>query len=147
MKTDAQIQRDVERELRWCSGIDVTDICVSVSSGVVALSGFARNYHERSEAEEAAKRIIGVIAIANDIQVRLPACSGLTDPEIARASIEALKVSLPLTWQRIQPVVQERCVILEGTVGSDFERAQAESALRRVRGVRSLTSRIRVDNA
>jgi osmotically-inducible protein OsmY len=71
MKTDAQIQRDVETELRWCSGIDATDIAVSVRGGGVTLTGYARNYAEKSEAEATARRVVGVTAVAEDIQVRL----------------------------------------------------------------------------
>jgi len=71
MRSDAQIQQDVETELRWCSGIDATDIVVGVREGVVTLSGCARNYSEKSEAEATAKRIAGVTAVAEDIQVRL----------------------------------------------------------------------------
>lgn len=80
MRSDEQIRQDVETELKWCSGIDATDIAVSVKDGVVALTGYTRNYYEKSEAEAAAKRIAGVAAVADDIHVHLPDCSGLTDP-------------------------------------------------------------------
>ena len=82
MKSDEQIRQDVETELRWCSGIDATDIAVSVRGGVATLTGYARNYYEKSEAEATAKRVVGVVAVADDIQVRLPDCSGLTDPAV-----------------------------------------------------------------
>jgi len=74
----------------------------------------------------------------------LPACSGLTDPEIARAVIEALKTTLPRTWQAIQAVVEDRNVILEGTVESAYERIQAENVILGVRGVRDVANRIGV---
>jgi osmotically-inducible protein OsmY len=144
MKTDEQIERDVETELRSCSDMDATDIAVNVRDGVVTLTGYARNYCEKTQAEAAATRVVGVTAVANDIQVRLPACSGLTDPEIARATIEALKSRLPRTWQAIQPVVENRNVILEGTVEWTFERMQAENAILGVVGVREVANRIRV---
>jgi osmotically-inducible protein OsmY len=146
MKSDEQIRLDVETELRWCSGIDATDIAVSVRAGVATLSGYARNYYEKSEAEAAAKRIVGAAAVADDIHVRLPDCSGLTDPEIARAVIEALKLIFPRMWQAIQPIVHDSNVTLEGTVDWTYERVQAEGAVRRVRGVRGVTNRIGVVN-
>lgn len=146
MKSDEQIRRDVETQLRWRSGVDATDIAVKVKGGVVTLSGYARNFHEKSEAEAIAKRAVGVTAIADDIQVRLPDCSGPTDPEIARAAAEALKSLLPRIYQRIQVIVHERSVTLEGTVEWAAERVQAESIIRRVRGVRALTNRVEVIN-
>ncbi len=146
MKSDEQIQEDVERELRWHSGVDATDMAVKVKEGVVMLTGHARNYYEKSEAEAIAKRTVGVTAVADDIHVRLPDCSGLTDPEIARSATEALKSMLPRSWQRIQPIVHDRSVTLEGTVEWNYERVQAENVVRRVNGIRALTNQIEVIN-
>ena len=88
MKSDEQICRDVETQLRWCSGIDATDIAVSVDAGVITLTGYARNYAERSEAEAIAKRAVGVTAVADDLRVRLFHCSGCGDnvPKLARSA-------------------------------------------------------------
>jgi osmotically-inducible protein OsmY len=144
MKTDEQIEQDVERELRSCADIDATDIAVNVRDGVVTLTGYARNYYEKSLAEAAAKNVVDVMAVADDIQVRRPACDGLTDPEIARAAIEALKSRLPRTWQTIQAIVEDRNVTLEGMVEWTYERMQAENAVLGVRGVREVANRIRV---
>jgi osmotically-inducible protein OsmY len=73
MKPDSDIKRDVEEELRWDPDIDATDIAVSVANGVVTLSGFVRSYTQKWQAERDAKRVAGVLAVANDIEVRLPA--------------------------------------------------------------------------
>ncbi|HZZ62452.1 MAG TPA: BON domain-containing protein, partial [Roseiarcus sp.] len=43
MKSDTDIKRDVEAELRWDPDIDATDIAVAVKGGVVALTGFVRS--------------------------------------------------------------------------------------------------------
>ena len=88
MKADELIRQDVTDRLRWHSGIDATDIAVKVRDGVVTLTGYARNYYEKSQAEELAKEVVGVAAVAVDVQVRLPATDGLTGPEIARAAVD-----------------------------------------------------------
>ena len=72
MRSDDEIKRDVEDELRWDPDIDETDIAVAVKDGVVTLSGFARSYGQRRAAEAAAKRVAGVLGVANDLEVRLP---------------------------------------------------------------------------
>src|SRR5271169_5394075 len=73
VRSDSDIKRDVEDELKWDPEImDQTDIAVSVKDGVVTLAGFARRYIDKWEAEWAAKRVQGVVGIANDIEVRLP---------------------------------------------------------------------------
>jgi osmotically-inducible protein OsmY len=72
MRSDSDIKRDVESELRWDPDIDSTDIAVAVKDGVVTLAGFVRSYSQRQQAEDDAKRVVGVAGVANDIEVRLP---------------------------------------------------------------------------
>src|ERR1700685_3165054 len=76
MKSDNEIERDVRDELKWNPHlVDAEDIAISVKNGVVTLAGFTHSYADRIEAELAAKRGAGVHAVANDIEVRLPARS------------------------------------------------------------------------
>src|SRR5438128_4597839 len=94
MRTDSEIKKDVEDELRWDPNIDATDIAVAVKSGVVTLTGFVRSYAEKFAAERAAKRVAGVVGVANDIEVRLPQTDERADPEIARDVVANLKIWL-----------------------------------------------------
>jgi osmotically-inducible protein OsmY len=48
MKTDDEIKRDVEAELRWSPQINETDIAMKVNGGEVNLNGFAGIYRSRS---------------------------------------------------------------------------------------------------
>ena len=72
MKSDQDIKRDVEDELQWDPDIKSGDIAVAVKDGVVTLAGFVRSYSDKWQAETDAKRVKGVLAVANDIEVRLP---------------------------------------------------------------------------
>ncbi len=143
MRPDSDIKQDVEAELRWSPDVDETDIAVKVNNGEVTLSGFARNYMEKYQAEIAVRRIKGVTAVANDIEVKLLGGSP-TDPEIARAAVEALKVDLPLTWEQIKPIVKQGHVGLEGTVEWHYQRERAESVIRRLPGVISVRNSIKI---
>ena len=62
MKSDNDIKRDVEAELKWDPDIDATDIAVAVKGGVVTLTGFVRSYTHKWQAESDAKRVAGVTA-------------------------------------------------------------------------------------
>src|SRR5438067_12293102 len=84
MRPDSDIKRDVEDELRWDPNVDPTDIAVAVKSGVVTLTGFVQSYAEKFAAERAAKRVEGVVGVANDLEVRLQQTDERPDPEIAR---------------------------------------------------------------
>jgi osmotically-inducible protein OsmY len=68
MRTDSEIKKDVEEELRWDPDIDATDVGVAVHNGVVALTGFVRSYMQKTQTERDAKRVAGVMAVANDIE-------------------------------------------------------------------------------
>jgi hypothetical protein len=71
VRSDSDIKRDVEDELRWTPDLDPTDIGVAVKNGVVTLTGFVRSYSQKYEAEKAAKRVVGVLGLANGLEVRL----------------------------------------------------------------------------
>ena len=142
MKTDNDLKRDVEQELAWDPGIDATDIAVNVKNGVVTLTGYTRSYIEKMQAERDAKRVSGVIAVANDIEVRLPAIDQRPDPEIARDAVATLKTDLPFSHQNIKATVNNGWITLDGEVEWNYQRERAESAVRRVKGVKGVTNRI-----
>jgi osmotically-inducible protein OsmY len=144
MKTDSDIKRDVEAELQSDPSIDATDIAVAVKNGVVTLSGFVRSYAEKLEAEAAAKRIASVVGLANDLEVRVPAVDQRPDPEIARDAVTALKSQLPFSWHQIKVIVDKRWVTLEGQVEWDYQRQEAERAVRRVKGVQGVINTIQL---
>jgi osmotically-inducible protein OsmY len=134
MRSDSEIKQDVEWELKWDREIDATDIAVAVKDGVVTLSGFVRSYLHKPQAEIDAKRVPGVRAVANDIQVRLPTSSMRPDPEIARDAVAALQREVPGSAERIKVIVKDGWVTLEGAVEWDWERKKAEHAIQQLWG-------------
>jgi osmotically-inducible protein OsmY len=142
MRSDEEIKRDVEEELRWDPDIDATDIAVAVKNGVVTLTGVVRSYNDRWEAERAVKRVAGVLGVANDLEVRLPAIDERPDPEIARDAVMAIKNQLPFSYERIKVIVKNGWVALEGEAEWNYQREAAERAVRRVRGIKGITNKI-----
>lgn len=144
MRSDSDIKRDVEQELRWDPDIDPSDVAVAVNDGVVTLSGFVRSYMHKWEAERAAKRVAGVLAVANDIEVRIPSVDQEPDPEIAREVVAEIKTELPYSHQSIKAVVNNGWVTLEGDVEWRYQKERAEAAARRVRGVKGISNYISI---
>ena len=142
MRLDSDIRRDVEDELRWDPDIDATDVGIAVHNGVVALTGFVRSYAQRTQAERDAKRVAGVVGVANDIEVRLPALDQRPDPDIARDAVAALKTELPFSSEMIKVVVKDGRITLEGSVEWQYARERAENAVKRIRGVKAVTNTI-----
>lgn len=142
MKADSEIRKDVEEELRWDPDIDATDIAVSVKNGVVSLTGFVRSYMQKTQAERDAKRVAGVMGVANDLEVRLPYINKRPDPEIVRDAVQALQNELPYSSQFIKVVARDGWVTLEGDLEWNYQRDRAERAVRSVRGVTGVTNSI-----
>lgn len=140
MRTDSDIKRDVESELKWDPDIDASDIGVAVKNGVVTLSGFVRSYSQKYQAEKATKRVKGVLGVANDIEVRLPSVHEKTDPEIARAAVEAIKNELPYSHENIKVVVKNGWVTLEGSAEWEYQRNRAEAAVRKLRSIKGISN-------
>ncbi len=147
MRLDKDLKQDIDAELKWNPEIDSTDIATQVTDGVVTLYGFARNFHERHQAELSVKCVAGVAAVANDLGIRPPAAQKVSDPEIAREALKALKAELPHAWERIRPMVRDGRVVLEGVVNWQYVRARAELALHRVPGVIAIRNSITVQPA
>lgn len=144
MRSDSDIKRDVENELRWDPDLSSKDIAVAVKSGVVTLTGFVRSYSQKLKAETDVKRISGVAGVANDIDVRLPDIDQRPDPDIARDAVAALKVELPYTWEKLKVLVHNGRITLEGQVEWHYQRQRAEQAVRRIKGVKGVVDLIQL---
>jgi osmotically-inducible protein OsmY len=142
MKSDNEIERDVRDELKWDPDLNSDDIAISVKNGVVTLAGFVPSYSDKFEAEAAAKRVAGVLAVANDLEVRLPAIDQRPDPDIARDAVAALKTQLPISYDRIKIIVKNGWVYLEGSAEWQYQKTTAEIAVRKVKGVKGVTNSI-----
>lgn len=142
--TDEKLQQEVLTELKYEASVQPNEIGVAVKDGVVTLSGYVDSYLKRWAAEEAAHRVRGVKAVANDIEVRLPATSERTDADIAAAVTRALEWDAFVDIDRVDVTVSKGWVTLKGEVDWGFQRADAERVTRRITGVRGVSNLITV---
>jgi len=140
--TDEEIQKDVLAELKWDAQVQPNEIGVSVKDGVVTLTGWVDSYLKRWAAEDAAHRVGGVKAVANDIEVKL--FSERTDADIAEAAIRALQWDASVPADKIQVTVSKGWVTLKGAVNWNFEKQDAERVVRRLTGVKGVSNLITV---
>ncbi len=139
---DISLKHDVEDELEWDPVIDASKIGVSAANGVVALTGTVRSYSEKWNAEKIAKRVHGVKAIANDIEVVIDEGQHRDDPEIATSAVNALNWNFSIPKDRIKVTVSKGWLTLDGEVDWQYQRRAAEDAVRHLRGVRGLSNQI-----
>ena len=144
MKLDTEIRRDVQNELQWDPSVDETGIGVNVKDGVVTLVGHVAHYADRYTAEEVAKRVNGVRAIANEIEVKIPKPGERSDTDIAGAAANALKWNFSIGSNGIKAVVNHGWITLTGQVGHGYQKSVAEGVVRYLLGVTGITDEITV---
>ncbi|MGK5742147.1 BON domain-containing protein [Micromonospora sp. URMC 103] len=143
-RTDQDIQSDVLDELTWEPRVRPHEIGVTVSEGVVTLSGRVDSYAKKWAAERAAHRVARVRAVANDLSVQLPGGAERADPDIAAAVGHALEWDAFVPVEQVQATVSGGWVTLHGEVEWEYQRRAAERAVGRLVGVRGVSNGLTV---
>jgi len=141
-KMNPELRENVVAELEWEPSIDARKIGVAVDNGIVTLTGHVATYAEKTAAEKAIKHLHGVLAVANDIEVRLPVAAERDDADIARAVVNALEWNVAVPKEKIDVLVSKGWVTLEGSVDWYYQKREAEEAVRVLSGVRGVTNKI-----
>ncbi|MCW3846027.1 BON domain-containing protein [Sphingomonas sp. LB-2] len=144
MKTDSQLQRDVLDELSWEPEVEHAHIGVTANQGVVTLTGHVPSYLQKIAAERAAKRVKGVKAVAEEIEVRFAFDPKTSDDEIAARIVQLFRWDVSVPDDRIQVVVSKGMVTLTGEVDWNYQKEAARAAAARISGVRSVYNAITV---
>jgi osmotically-inducible protein OsmY len=144
MKTDSEIQRDVLEELKWEPFLKASEIGVSVRNGVVTLTGSVDTYSKKLSAEKAAKRVMGVTAVAQDIEVRVTNGGKRNDSDIATAVINALNWNSMIPKDRIKVKVENGWVTLDGDIEWEYQKKAAARSAENLVGVTGVTNLIKL---
>jgi osmotically-inducible protein OsmY len=143
-RTDTEIQADVLAELKWEPRLQLNEVGVIVKDGVVTLTGWVDSYTKRWAAEDAAHRVRGVKAVANDIEVRLTSTGERTDQDIAKAVARAVEWDAFIPPEKLDVTVSNGWVTLKGEVEWNYQKQDAERVVRRLQGVKGVSNLITV---
>lgn len=141
---DRTLQKQVLEELDWEPSLDASEIGVTVHDGVVTLTGEVGSYIHKQNAEEAAARVRGVRAVANELEVRLGVAFGRTDAQIAEAALKALDLNISVPFDQIDLAVSDGMVALKGEVAWEYQRKAALNCVRELAGVRGVVNQIKL---
>lgn len=144
MKNNAELQTDVQNAIKWEPLLNAAEIGVTVKDGVVSLTGIVDSYAKKMEAENAAKKVIGVQAIVEKIEVRFPGAWKKTNAEIANSVLEALKSNWLIPKDKVTVKVEDGWVTLEGELPWNYQREAAKSAVNYLTGVRGVINEIKI---
>ena len=143
-KTDTEIKTDVLSELKYDPSLKVTEIGVLVTDGIVTLNGYATSFDKKLAAVHAVKRVAGVVAIADDIELHIPDANHRTDGEIAAAAAHKIAWATTIPTGTVQITVRNGWIILEGEVEWWYQKNAAETVMRSISGVHGVSSSISI---
>lgn len=138
------LQRNVADELRWDPRLDASKVAVSVDDAEVTLSGSVPSYSEKRCAEALARRVRGVVAVKNALDVRLTIGNYRTDSTLLRLSTDILESLPAMLPERPNVTVWEGWLTLDGIVESAAQKQNVEDAFLHIAGIRGVSNRIRI---
>jgi osmotically-inducible protein OsmY len=144
MKNNAELQLDVQNAIKWEPLLHAAEIGVTVKDGIVSLSGVVDSYVKKTEAECAAKKVIGVKAIVENIEVVFPHSWNKTDVEVAQEVITALTANYSVPNDKISVKVEKGWVSLSGELPWNYQRDAAFESVRHLTGVKGVTNSIKI---
>ena len=142
MRTDIEIKQDVLDEFAWQPTIDENQLNIEVKYGIVRLSGIVNNLAEKLVAENAAKKIIGIKAVVDDIEVKIN--KNVSDSDLAKKIIFDLEWNTSVPEENINVKVEDGHVILSGSVKWEFQKSEAEKSLVYINRIKSITNTISI---
>lgn len=141
MNTSLQLRQDVLDELEFEPSVNAAHIGVAAEKGVVTLTGYVESYPQKVSAVKATRRVKGVQAIADEIQIRYTTTTA--DDEIARRALQMLKWNVALP-DDLQVIVRDGWITLTGSVGWQYQKNSAEKDVRKLNGVRGVINNIEI---
>jgi len=145
MKSDLVLKRDIEEELMWEPILNAAEIGVAVKEGIVTLSGTVDSYAKKLAAERIAKKVEGIRAIAEDIEVRFPgSLKKKNDSDIARAILNVLKWYSAIKENCFKVKVEDGWVTIEGDIEWQYEKDAVHNAIGVINGVKGISNLITI---
>jgi len=144
MKNNSELQTDVQNAIKWEPLLNAAEIGVTAKDGVISLTGVVDSYAKKLEAENAAKKVIGVKALVEKIEVKFPSSWAKTNLEIANEVLAALKSNWAVPTDKVTVKVEDGWVTLEGELPWDYQREAAKNAVNFLTGVKGVTNNIKI---
>ena len=146
MKTNEDLQKDVQNAIKWEPMLHAAEIGVTVKDGIVTLIGTVDSYSKKSEAEEATKKVIGVKAVVEKIEIKFCNTCQTSDNEIAAEVVNAFKWNWEIPGDKVKVKVESGWVSLDGNLKWNYQREAAKKAVSKLNGVKGVTNNIKIQS-
>jgi osmotically-inducible protein OsmY len=142
MSNDTHLQLSVLAELEWEPSITAAHIGVAANGGIVTITGQVESYAQKRAAEAAARRVKGVLAVAEELEVQVHFERKRDDSDIAAAIVDRLAWDVSVQRDAVKVGVEGGWVTLTGEVGWNYQRKAAEQDVRRLHGVVGVSNQV-----
>jgi len=144
MKNNQELQTDVQNAIKWEPLLNAAEIGVTAKDGVVSLTGVVDSYAKKMEAENAVKKVIGVKAVVENIEVKFPNSNSKTNIEIANEVLTSLKSNWLIPKDKVSVKVEDGWVTLDGELPWNYQKEAAKSSVNYLMGVKGVTNKINI---
>jgi len=142
MKTNEELQKDVQAALKWEPSLHAAEIGVIAKEGIITLTGKVDSYVKKAEAEDAARNVVGVKALVENIDVQFGSKGKREDNAIATDVVNAFKWNWEIPSDKINVKVEDGWVSLLGEVEWNYQKEATKKAVHNVPGVKGITNDI-----
>jgi osmotically-inducible protein OsmY len=143
-RTDATVETDVREEIFWDGRVDAREVAVQVLEGVVTLRGTVGSFGEKRAAGDAARRVVGVFDLDNELEVRVLDRHARRDAELRGQVLQVLAWNA-FVPETVDATVDDGVVRLRGTTRYQSQRAEAEATVRNLKGVEDVVNEVELD--
>jgi len=144
MKTNEELQNDVQNAIKWEPLLKAAEIGVTAKDGVVSLTGTVDSYTKKLEAESAAKNVAGVKAVVEKIEIKFTNSWNKSNADIANEVITALKSNWSVPKDKVKVKVEDGWITLDGELPWNYQREAAKNAVNYLSGVKGVINNIKV---
>lgn len=144
MKTNEILQKDVQDAIKWEPLLNAAEIGVTAKDGVITLTGVVNSYAKKLEAEEAAKNVAGVKAVAEEITIEFNGAAKHNDSQIATEVVNAFKFNWEVPDDKVHVTVEHGWIKLSGEVEWNYQKEAAQKAVRHLAGVKGVTNNLTI---
>jgi osmotically-inducible protein OsmY len=142
MKTNEELQNDVQDAIKWQPLLQAAEIGVTAKNGVVTLSGVVNSFTKKIEAEKAAKSVIGVRAVVENIDVKISTSLLKNDEDLATEILSSMKWDWSVPNDKVQVKVEDAWVTIDGNVEWNYQKEAARSCAANLIGVKGVTNNL-----
>lgn len=144
MKINEDLQRDVQEAIKWEPLLNAAEIGVTAKDGIITLTGVVDSYAKKSEAEKAAKSVVGVKAVVEKIQLQFGSCDKTDDNQIATSILNSFNWNWKISNDNVKVKVEDGWVTLDGELQWNYQKEAAQNSATNIIGVKGVTNNIKI---